>query len=229
MRLLRRISWPRSSPIQSLHSSACLFRQTRIGGLAQLATAISSLLTFSRSFRSQSARIWNLIIRTILPIVSQHDLFYFANLPKDSPLQPQNRSQDGLSDTTQSFFLSPKKPGPFGLIWGLGPAFLYPTGTHPLLGTGTFSVGPTVVVLEQLGGWTVGALMNQLWSVLIEEHRSSLSQMFVQPFIAYTTKTHTTFTLSSESTANWNATSDDGKWTVPVIFQISQILKIGKQ
>jgi hypothetical protein len=172
---------------------------------------------------------WNLIVRTILPIVSQHDLFYFANLPKDSPLQPQNRSQDGLSDTTQSFFLSPKKPGPFGLIWGLGPAFLYPTGTHPLLGTGTFSIGPTFVVLKQDGPWTIGALMNQLWSVVISEDRSSVSQMFVQPFIAYTTKTHTTFTLSSESTANWNATSADGKWTVPVIFQISQILKIGKQ
>jgi hypothetical protein len=110
---------------------------------------------------------WNLIIRTILPIVSQHDLFYFANLPKDSPLQPQNRSQDGLSDTTQSFFLSPKKPGPFGLIWGLGPAFLYPTGTHPLLDTGTFSIGPTFVVLKQAGPWTIGALMNQLWSVVI--------------------------------------------------------------
>src|SRR5438132_6452794 len=110
---------------------------------------------------------WNLILRTIVPIVSQHDLFYFANLPKDSPLQPQNRSQDGLSDTTQSFFLSPKKPGPFGLIWGLGPAFLYPTGTHPLLDTGTFSIGPTFVVLKQAGPWTIGALMNQLWSVVI--------------------------------------------------------------
>ncbi len=172
---------------------------------------------------------WNLILRTILPIVSQHDLFYFANLPKNSPLQPQNRSQDGLSETTQSFFFSPKKPGPFGLIWGLGPVFLYPTGTHPFLGTGTFSMGPTLVVLKQAGPWTLGALMNQLWSVVIEEHRTSLSQMFVQPFIAYTTKTHTTFTLSTESTANWNATSDDGKWTVPLIFQISQILKIGKQ
>ena len=94
---------------------------------------------------------WNLIIRTILPIVSQHDLFYFANLPKDSLLQPQNRSQDGLSDTTQSFFFSPKNQGPFGLIWGLGPAFLYPTGTHPFLGTGTFSIGPTLVVLKQTG------------------------------------------------------------------------------
>ncbi len=138
---------------------------------------------------------WNLILRTILPIVSQHDLFYFANLPKNSPLQPQNRSQDGLSDTTQSFFFSPKKPGPFGLIWGLGPVFLYPTGTQDLLGSGTFSIGPTFVVLKQTGGWTLGALMNQLWSVVIEEHRTSLSQMFVQPFIAYTTKTHTTFTL----------------------------------
>jgi hypothetical protein len=172
---------------------------------------------------------WNVIVRTILPIVSQHDLFYFANLPKDSPLQPQNRSQDGLSDTTQSFFLSPKKPGPFGLIWGLGPAFLYPTGTHPLLGTGTFSIGPTFVVLKQDGPWTIGTLMNQLWSVVIEEHRSSYNAMFVQPFISYTTATHTTFTLNTETTANWNASGTDGKWTVPVIFQISQILKIGKQ
>jgi hypothetical protein len=172
---------------------------------------------------------WNLILRTIVPIVSQHDLFFIPNLPKNSPLQPQNRSQDGLSDTLQSFFFSPKKPGPFGLIWGIGPALLYPTGTHPLLDTGTFSIGPTLVVLEQSGSWTVGALMNQLWSVLIEEHRSSYSAMFIQPFISYTTKTHTTFTIDTESTADWNASSSDGKWIVPVIFQISQILKIGRQ
>ena len=172
---------------------------------------------------------WNLILRTIMPVVSQHDLFYVENLPKDSPLQPQNRSQDGLSDTTQSFFFSPKKPGPFGLIWGIGPAFLYTTGTHPFLGTGTFSIGPTVVVLKQIGGLTAGALMNQLWSVAIQEDRQSFSQMFLQPFVAYTLKTHTTFTLSTESTANWNNTPGDAKWTVPLIFQISQILKIGKQ
>ena len=71
--------------------------------------------------------------------------------------------------------------------------------------------------------------MNQLWSVVISEDRSSVSQMFVQPFISYTTGTHTTFTIDTESTANWNASGIDGKWTVPVIFQISQILKIGKQ
>src|SRR5438067_10567060 len=172
---------------------------------------------------------WNLILRTILPVVSQHDLFYVENVPKHLGFPAQNRSQDGLSDTTQSFFFSPKKPGPFGIVWGLGPVFLYPTGTQDLLGTGTFSIGPTLVVLKQMGGWTVGALMNQLWSVATEEHRSSLSQMFLQPFLSYTTKTHTTFTLNTESTANWNNTPGDAKWTVPLNFQLSQILKIGKQ
>src|SRR6266404_2820287 len=142
---------------------------------------------------------WNLILRTIFPIVSQHDLFYVENVPKSLHIT-QNRSQDGLSDTTQSFFFSPKNPGPFGLIWGIGPVFLYPTGTQDLLGTGTFSIGPTVVVLKQMGGWTVGALMNQLWSVAIEEDRQSFSQMILQPFVAYTLKTHTFFFNSTEAT-----------------------------
>ncbi len=169
---------------------------------------------------------WNVIVRTILPIVSQYDLFYTANPPPGSP--PQNRFQWGLSDTTQSFFFSPKKPGPFGLVWGVGPVFLYPTGTHPFLGTGTFSIGPTAVVLKQAGGWTAGALVNQLWSVVEEEHRSNVSQMYLQPFVAYTTKTHTTFTVSSEMTANWEAAEGE-QWTIPLIVQISQILKLGKQ
>src|SRR6266513_5775969 len=121
---------------------------------------------------------WNLILRTIVPVVSQHDLFYVENIPKSLNLPAQNRSQDGLSDTTQSFFFSPKIAGPFRLIWGIGPALLYPTATHPFLGTGTLSIGPTIAVSPQTGPWTAGALMNQLWSVLIEEDRKSINQMF---------------------------------------------------
>jgi len=71
--------------------------------------------------------------------------------------------------------------------------------------------------------------MNQLWSVAIQEGRQSFSQMFLQPFLSYTTKTHTTFTLNTESTVNWNNTPGDAKWTIPLNFQVSQILKIGNQ
>jgi hypothetical protein len=216
-----------ANPISSLISVP--FQANESFGMGPSHNGYQFILNIQPVIPISLTKDWNLILRTIFPIVSQHDLFYVENLPKDSPLQPQNRSQDGVSDTTQSFFFSPKKPGPFGLIWGIGPAFLYPTGTHPFLDTGTFSIGPTVVVLKQIGGLTAGALMNQLWSVAIQEDRQSFSQMFLQPFMAYTTKTHTTLTLSTESTANWNNTPGDAKWTLPLIFQISQILKIGKQ
>src|SRR6476660_9765601 len=36
---------------------------------------------------------WNLIVRTILPVVSQHDLFYVENVPKSLNLPAQDRSQ----------------------------------------------------------------------------------------------------------------------------------------
>jgi hypothetical protein len=47
---------------------------------------------------------WNLILRTIVPIISQTDIFGHSG------------TQSGLGDTTQSFFLSPKAPGWGGLI-----------------------------------------------------------------------------------------------------------------
>ena len=197
---------------------------------------------------------WNVIVRTILPIISQHDVFYrdipsFPGLPdrvlnriplslrddaeklarqlydQEIKQHPQNRSQDGLGDTTQSFFFSPKAPGPGGIIWGLGPVILYPTATNDLLGGEKWGLGPTLVLLKQTGGWTYGVLANQIWSVAGESSRSNISASFLQPFITYTTKTHTTFGLNSESTYDW----ETHQWTVPINLTISQILKIGKQ
>lgn len=197
---------------------------------------------------------WNLIVRTILPVISQHDVFYrdipsFPGLPdrilnqvppalrddaerearqlydEEVRRHPQNRSQDGLGDTTQSFFFSPKEPGPGGLIWGIGPALLYPTATQDLLGGGKWGAGPTFVALVQKGGWTVGALANQIWSFAGDDDRNNISSMFLQPFAAYTTRTHTTFTLNTESTYDW----ENSQWTVPINVMVSQILKIGKQ
>src|SRR3989440_8910923 len=127
---------------------------------------------------------WNLILRTIFPVVSQHDLFYVENVPRSLGIT-QNRSQDGLSDTTQSFFLSPKKPGPFGLIWGIGPVFLYPTGTHPFLGTGTLSIGPTAVVLKQMGGLTAGARANQPLFPRAGQQPHNLHPTHLLPFFSF--------------------------------------------
>ena len=154
---------------------------------------------------------WNLISRTIVPIVYQTDIF------------PGAGSQFGFGDVTQSFFLSPSQPW-HGFVWGLGPVLGIPTGSGQLLSTEKVSIGPTAVALWQGSGWTIGALANQLWSVAGADDKPDVNTTFMQPFISYTTRDAWSFTLNTESTYNWQ--SHD--WSVPINFQVAKIVKFDK-
>jgi hypothetical protein len=155
---------------------------------------------------------WNVISRTILPVIDQEGL------------APAGDSLDefGLGDTSQSFFFSPKESSP---IWGVGPVLLIPTATDSLLGTEKWGMGPTAVVLKQDGPWTYGALANHLWDVAGDSNRDSINATFLQPFLSYILPTHTTLTVNTETTYDWS----NNQWTVPINFQISQLFKIGDQ
>ena len=156
---------------------------------------------------------WNLISRTILPFISQDDIV------------PDAGSQTGLGDTVQSLFFSPKQPTCGGLIWGAGPVFLLPTGTDDPLGTDKWGIGPTFVGLKQEGPWTYGMLTNHIWSFAGDDDRPDVNSTFLQPFLTYNTKTATTFSLNTESTYDW----EGHEWSIPINFQISQIVKVGDQ
>ena len=136
------------------------------------------LLNFQPVIPFSLNKDWNLITRTIVPIIDQKDVI------------APNTSEGGLGDITQSFFFSPKQPVA-GLIIGAGPVFLYPSATDSLLGSEKVGAGPTLVVLKQEGPWTVGLLFNHIWSFAGDEHRTYVSSTFLQPFISYTTKTQT--------------------------------------
>jgi hypothetical protein len=156
---------------------------------------------------------WNLISRTIVPVIDQKDAV------------PGGGSQFGLGDIVQSLFFSPAKPSARGLIWGVGPALLLPTASDSRLGTEQWAMGPTGVVLRQQGPWTVGVLANHLWSVAGDNDRASVNASFVQPFVTYITPTRTTFAINTESTYDWQ----HNQWTVPLNFTVAQLLKVGSQ
>ena len=162
---------------------------------------------------------WNLIIRTILPVIYQE-------ATDNSPGAPASvgKSHAGLGDTTQSFFFSPKNPVD-GWILGAGPAGFYPTATTDYLGGGKWGAGPTVVALQQRNGFTYGILANQIWSFAGQENRQNINSTFIQPFVSFTTKTYTTFAVNTETTYDWQAEHA----TVPMNVTIQQLIKIGKQ
>jgi hypothetical protein len=169
---------------------------------------------------------WMLISRTIQPIVWQ-------------PAPAANAGgQYGFGDMNPTLFLSPANPGK--LIWGVGPAIVIPTATSAALGQGKLSFGPSVVALVQPGKWTIGALVNNVWSVAGSTHRPHVNQMLLQYFINYNLKKGWYLTSAPILTANWSnkangdaATGNDitsgSVWTVPVGGGAGRIMRLGYQ
>ncbi|MGY1530990.1 transporter [Luteimonas sp. A649] len=157
---------------------------------------------------------WNMISRTILPVVYQQDVF------------PGAGSQFGLGDTLQSLFFSPKALTEGGWTWGVGPALLVPTATDDLLGGEKWGAGPTAVALRQTrSGWTYGALANHLWSFAGDSDRAGISATYLQPFMAKSLGKGRTVSVAIESTYDWK----NAQWTVPLNIGYSQVGRIGQQ
>jgi hypothetical protein len=139
----------------------------------------------------------NLITRWILPVISQIDV------------TGAKASQAGLGDATITAFLGPTHSK---LVWGVGPAFLVPTATDDVLGTGRFGVGPSVVALHQANGWTVGALANYIVSVAGDDARPDVKSTFVNPFLGYNGRaaraqpySPSTHTITSTTRTCWSS------------------------
>lgn len=155
---------------------------------------------------------WNMISRTILPVISQ------------SNVTGPGSSQFGLGDITQSLFFSPKAVHN-GIVWAVGPVFLIPTATETALGTGKLGAGPTALLLKIQGKSTYGVLANHIWSIAGKDNRSDLSSTFLQPFFSYTTAHATTYGINTETSYDWLGDN----WVVPINLTVSQLVKVGTQ
>ncbi len=156
---------------------------------------------------------WNLISRTIAPLISQ-------------PNPISDSSTNGIGDITQSLFLSPTHPDK--LIWGVGPVFTMPSASDPILGTGKVLLGPTAVMLITPKPWVVGVLINNQWSVGGDSNRPAVNAFLAQPFANYNMAGGWFLNTSPIITADWNAPSGQ-KWTVPLGGGVGRVFKIGDQ
>jgi hypothetical protein len=156
---------------------------------------------------------WYLISRTIISLINQEDI----------PIAGAGES--GLGDLLQSFFFSPSKISEEGWIWGVGPAILLPTASNDALGTEKWAIGPTAVALKQQGPWTVGILLNHLWSFAGEDDRADVNASYIEPWLSFVTSSNTTISISAETTYDW----ETSEWGVPVNFIVDQLLQFGEQ
>ena len=157
---------------------------------------------------------WNVITRTIVPIIHQPGLTQGAS------------SDNGVGDVQFAAFLSPSDAGE--LIWGAGPVFRLPTASRNSLGSEQWSAGPSVVALRSSGPWVFGGLVQQVWSFAGNSDRRDVSELLVQPFINYNMDDGWYLTASPVATANWKAARSSDRWTVPVGGGVGKIVRLGK-
>lgn len=155
---------------------------------------------------------WNVITRTILPVISQPS---FA---------PGEDSTFGLGAVQFSTFLSPAQAG---RVIGGGTVVQAPTTTDSALGSNVWGGGPTFVALTMTGPWVLGGLVNNIWS-FGGEGRDRYNNFTFQPFINYyfPESPGTYLSFSPLITANWEARSGE-QWTVPVGLSGGQIFRVG--
>ena len=161
---------------------------------------------------------WNVITRTILPVVYKSALVGSSEVPgaEDTVME-----KSGLGDTTFTAFLSPSKSG--DVTWGVGPVALIPTSTDRALGAGEWGAGAGAVALVMPGKWVMGGIVQNLWSF-----EGTVNSFLVQPFINRNLENGWYLTTSSIITANWKADSDN-RWTVPLGAGIGKIMTWGTQ
>jgi hypothetical protein len=162
----------------------------------------------------QLSENWNLITRTILPVVWQPNVGQSA------------QGWSGFGDLNPQLYFSPAKPGK--LIWGLGPTFVLPTAIAQQLGQGKLSMGPAVVLLTTPGHWVIGTLVNNVWSVAGSGRRVAVNQMLVQWFVNYNLKKGWYLATSPIVTADWRASSGN-QWVVPLGGGVGRIIRVGNQ
>lgn len=150
---------------------------------------------------------WNLINRTIAPVIYVPDLV--SGLP-DTVNDPQGDDGSfGLGDINHTTFVSPLNAGPLG--WGLGPSVTLPTATDDSLGSEKWSAGPSGVLVFQPGQWVVGGLARQVWSFAGDDDRDDVSQLLLQPFVNHNFEGGWYAMSAPVITANWEADDDDDR------------------
>ena len=167
---------------------------------------------------------WLLVTRTIIPLLRQPGTF--ANSGDVTPGTFNSGSILGLGDISTTLFLSPAHAEK--IIWGVGPILSVPTATNHTLGTEKWNAGPAALVMIQPQPWTLGVLVNNLWSYAGSSGRGHVNQMLLQYFVSYTLPNAWFLTSAPVITANWQTNSGD-RWTLPLGGGFGRVFKIGGQ
>ncbi len=161
-----------------------------------------------------------------LDLVTRPSIELFNSQPHPVPGQP------GAIDRTAAFgdmvlqqLLVPRREQVGNWLLGVGPTWIFPSGSSKWTSTGKWQVGPTAVLGYLSGKWALAAVF-QDWHSFGGSGPIDLHSMSLQPIAAYFLPEGWSVGYSGNMLANWTAIGND-RFTIPVGLQVSKVVLLG--
>jgi len=197
-----------ANPLADLATAPALYNWD--GHLGSDQEGTSNYVRFQPVLPLHVSEDWNVIARLYMPVIEEQNV------------DPGSGTDVGLAGVNMSFFLSPRATVAPDLTVGLGPVVGFPA-SESALGSEAWSLGPTAAIVWQPGSWTFGFLTRQLWSLAPAPGQAEINEIYLQPFMSYTTQDAWTFGINSESTYYWT----DDEASVPINVSATKLFRLG--
>ncbi len=215
-----------AQPPDTDHSATDLAKETQnpVGDIV----SVPFQFNFNSGGAYKDQTFFNLNFQPVIPIHLTPKLTYIARtiVPVVSIPTANGVSYSGVGDIQEQTFFTPARPGM--LIYGVGPAFSFPTATAYPAKTGTWAMGPSIVLLASPGAFVLGSLFVQLSPLHDANGEPRTNNFLWQYFVNFNFGKGWALSTAPSITANWDATRSQ-RWTVPVGGGISRTLVFNKQ
>jgi hypothetical protein len=183
---------------------------------------------------------WKLLTRPTLPIIWSTDVptgRRWNSSPVGSGsvviLQPDGSttfdSKEGIGDFTLPMMFSPKKPAGAKWGWGLGPTFVFPTGSNDALTQHTFQAGPAALVTYKTKKFTA-AFLGQYWWDYADTGSSNVGSSHGSLLYSLWWNRPNAWQIGMNPTITYNDKAEggsDNKWNVPIGGGVAKMILIG--
>lgn len=171
----------------------------------------------------KKSSIQTTLFQPVIPFQVTKDMNYIVRpvVTMETIGNGKGGSATGMAPTMIETFFSPVTDSNF--IWGLGPVLQLPSSDYQF-GSKQVGAGLTGVVIYRPGHWTTGLLGYQTFNVGGSSLGGTANNSYVQPFLAYTSKTATTISLQAQASFN----NDAKTASIPIYLTVAQLVKIDK-
>jgi len=112
-----------------------------------------------------------------------------------------------------------------GVLWGVGPIFVFPTASQPQTGQGKWQLGPAGAVAFTPERWLIGLIAQNPISFAGDRERKETNALFLQPFISYQLGLGWFVRSQPQMVFNWRS----GKQVLPLDLGLGRVFKVGRQ